>query len=182
MRRMDRSAGKSQRGFSVMELQVAILLLAIVSLATWATISSTLALMGRGASGSPLKTARLWTVASGWVESELEYAKQLGFGGACASPPCTFWIRTVCAGCGVEVSVNGCGAWATGVVPFSEGPPLPPDFQYGRVVVTTDPNTPTDPITSASYLQLIEVDIYRGQPDCNAPSSYLLAYTSAGIR
>jgi len=49
-------------------------------------------------------------------------------------------------------------------------------------VITTDPNTPTDPYSGASYLQLVEVDIFQTQPACGSPTPYLTAYTSVGIR
>jgi len=166
----------------MMEVQVAIVLLTVISLASWSTINSTLALMGSTPSWSSQKTARVWTVASGWVQAELEYAKQLGYGGGCASPPCTIWVQM--SGGNIQVSTNSCGTWATGVVPFSEGPPLPaPEFPQGRIVITTDPNTPTDPYSAASYLQGIEVDIFKQvQANCSSPSPYMSAYTSVGVR
>jgi len=169
-------------GFSMMEVQVAIVLLTVISLASWSTINSTLSLMGTKPSWNSQKTARLWTIAGGWVQAELEYAKQLGYGGGCGSPPCTIWLQM--SGGSVQVSTDNCATWAAGAAPFSEGPSLPiPDFPEGRVVITTDPNTPTDPYTGAKYLQDIEVDIFnRTQSNCASPTAYLSAFTSAGIR
>ncbi|HYM92353.1 MAG TPA: hypothetical protein VEW91_12050 [bacterium] len=177
-----RPRGRADGGFSMMEVQVAIVLLTVISLASWSTINSTLALMGSTPSWSSQKTARVWTVASGWEQAELEYAKQLGYGGGCASPPCTIWVQM--SGGNIQVSTDGCGTWATGAVPFSEGPPLPAaEFSQGRIVITTDPNTPTDPYSGATYLQDIEVDIFnKVQANCASPSPYMSAYTSAGIR
>jgi len=165
----------------MLEVQVAILILTVISLASWGTISHTLALMGSKPQWSSQKTARLWTIASSWTQSELEFAKQLGFGVACASPPCTTWVRTLAPGT-VEVSTDNCATWSSSNPPFSEGPVLPGDFPWGRVVITTDPNTPTDPYTGASYLQVVEVDIFPAQPACGSPTPYLTAYTSVGIR
>lgn len=168
-------------GFSMLEVQVAIVLLTVISLASWSTINSTLALMGSRTTWSSQKTARLWTIASGWAQSELEYAKQLGFGVGCGTPPCTVWVRTLTAGV-VEVSTDNCATWSSTNAPFSEGPVLPGTFPWGRVVITTDPNSPTDPNTGASYLQVIEVDVFQTTPNCATPTPYLTAYTSVGIR
>jgi len=166
----------------MMEVQVAIVLLTVISLASWSTINSTLALMGSTPSWSSQKTARVWTMAGGWVQAELEYAKQLGYGGGCASPPCTIWVQM--SGGNLQVSTNNCATWAAGVAPFSEGPALPAtEFPQGRIVITTDPNTPTDPYTGATYLQDIEVDIFnKAQANCASPSPYVAAYTAVGIR
>jgi len=81
--RRDRARERTHGGFSMIEVQVAILILTVISLASWGTITSTLALMGSKPQWSSQKTARLWTIASSWTQSELEYAKQLGFGVAC---------------------------------------------------------------------------------------------------
>ena len=168
-------------GFSLMEVQVAIVLLTVISLASWSTITSTLALMGNRQTWSSQKTVREWTMASGWVQAELEYVKQLGYGGGCSSAPCTIWVQM--SGGNVQVSTNACATWASSVAPFSYGPALPSGFPEGRIVITTDANTPTDPYTGASYLQDIEVDVFNtAQSNCNSPSPYLSAYTSAGIR
>jgi prepilin-type N-terminal cleavage/methylation domain-containing protein len=177
-----RRSQKGERGFSMMEVLVAIVLLTVVSLASWSTINSTLSLMGSKTTWSTQKTARQWTVASGWVQAELEYAKQLGYGGGCATAPCTIWVQM--SGGSVQVSTNNCAAWATSVAPFSYGPALPtPNFPEGRIVITTDPNTPTDPYSGAGYLQVIEVDIFsQTQSNCSSPSPYMSAYTSVGIR
>jgi hypothetical protein len=171
-----------QAGFSMLEVQVAVVLLTVISLASWSTISSTLSLMGSRATTAGQKTARKWTVASGWTQAELEYAKQLGYGGGCGSPPCTIWLQMF--GGSVQVSTDNCATWATGVAPFSEGPPLPvPQFPQGRVVISTDPNSPTDPYSNSPYLQDIEVDIFNQvQSNCASPSPYTSAYTAVGIR
>lgn len=173
---------RNERGFSMMEVQVAVVLLTLISLASWSTINSTLSLMGSKKTWSSQKTARQWTVASGWTQAELEYAKQLGYGGACGVPPCTIWVRM--SGGSVQVSVDVCVSWAASVAPFAFGPVLPQNFSQGRIVVTTDPNSPTDPYTGASYLQDIEVDIFSQAPsNCVTPSApYMSAYTSVGIR
>jgi hypothetical protein len=69
------------------------------------------------------------------------------------------------------------------VAPFSYGPALPQNFPQGRIVITTDPNTPTDPYTGGNYLQDIEVDVFsQTQSNCASPSPYMSAYTSVGIR
>ena len=173
---------RGEGGFSMMEVQVAIVLLTVISLASWSTINSTLSLMGTRPSWSSQKTARMWTMASAWVQAELEYAKQLGYGGGCATPPCTIWVQM--SGSNVQVSTDNCATWATGVVPFSEGPALPvADFPQGRIVITADPNTPTDPYSGATYLQDIEVDIFsQTQSSCASPTVYMSAYTAVGIR
>src|SRR5205807_2635097 len=100
-----------------------ILILTVISLASWGTINKTLAMMGSKPQWSSQKTARLWTIASSWTQAELEYAKQLGFGVACGTPPCTIWVRTPAPGT-VEVSTDGCATWSSSNPPFSEGPAL----------------------------------------------------------
>lgn len=177
-----RKLRRGEGGFSMMEVQVAIVLLTVISLASWSTINRTLSLMGTQPSWSSQKTARMWTIASAWAQAELEYAKQLGYGGGCATPPCTIWVQM--SGGNVQVSTDNCATWATGVAPFSEGPALPvPDFPQGRIVITADPNTPTDPYSGATYLQDIEVDIFsQTQSSCASPTVYMSAYTAAGIR
>jgi hypothetical protein len=176
-----RRSRKGERGFSMMEVQVAVVLLTVISLASWSAINSTLSLMGNTKRWSNQKTVRQWTVASAWVQAELEYAKQLGYGGGCASAPCTIWVQM--SNGNLQVSTNGCALWANGVAPFSYGPPLPSNFPQGRIVITTDPNTPTDPYSGSSYLQDIEVDIFsQTQANCASPSPYMSAYTSVGIR
>lgn len=179
---MARRGRAGEAGFSMLEIQVAVVLLTVISLASWSTISSTLALMGSRGSATGQKTAREWTVASGWTQAELEYTKQLGYGGGCGSPPCTIWLQM--SGGNVEVSTDNCGTWASGVAPFSEGPGLPvPQFPEGRVVISTDPYSPTDPYTGSTYLQDIEVDIFsQAQANCASPSPYTSAYTAVGIR
>jgi len=177
-----RPSRRAEGGFSMMEVQVAIVLLTVISLASWSTINSTLALMGSRPSWNSQKTARLWTIAGGWVQAELEFVKQLGYGGGCSKASCTVWVKM--SGGSIQVSTDSCGSWATGAVPFSEGPALPPaDFPEGRIVITTDPNTPTDPYSGAGYLQDIEVDIFNQiQASCSSPTPYTTAYTSVGIR
>ncbi len=165
----------------MLEVQVAVVLLTVLSLASWATINSTLSLMGSKPSWTSQKAARLWTEASTWVQSELEYTKGLGYGGGCSSTPCTIWVRTLTQPT-VEVSTDGCVTWSSTAAPFSQGPALPGDFPWGRVVIATDPNSPTDSYTGASTLQLIEVDVFRTQPTCASPSPYATSYTSAGLR
>ncbi len=176
-----RARRDTEGGFSMMEVQVAVVLLTIISLASWSTINKTLALMGSTPSWSSQKTARQWTIASSWVQAELEYAKQLGYAGACSAPPCTIWVQM--SGGNIQVSTDNCATWGN-VVPFSEGPTLPvADFPQGRIVVTTDPNTPTDPFSGANYLQDIEVDVFnQTQSTCSSPAPYMSAYTSVGIR
>jgi len=173
---------RGERGFSLMEVMVALVLLTVISLASWSTINKTLAVMGSRASWNSQKTARLWTIASGWVQAELEYAKQLGYSGGCAAAPCTIWVQM--SGGNIQVSTNGCATWATGVAPFSYGPALPtPNFPQGRIVITTDPTTPKDPYSGSNYLQDIEVDIFsQVQSSCASPSPYMSAYTAVGIR
>jgi prepilin-type N-terminal cleavage/methylation domain-containing protein len=173
---------RREGGFSMLEILVAIVLLTVISLASWSTINSTLALMGSTPSWKSQKTARLWTIAGGWVQAELEYAKQLGYGGACGGPPCTIWVQM--SGSNIQVSADNCATWASSVAPFSGGPALPtPDFPEGRIIITTDPNAPTDPYSGSSYLQDIEVDVFsRIQSNCTSPTPYSSAYTAVGIR
>ena len=177
---MVRTPGNGLRGFSTLEVLVALTLIAIVSLVSWASTSritsfSTVALGLIGAHGPTVqaKPARLYTIATEWVQAELEYVRQLGYEGMCASASCT-----------VYVPFTDCTGAQTQAVPFSEGPPQPVEFPYGRIVVSWDPHTPVDSSTTpaTNYLQLVEVDVYRTQADCQNQAPYLAGYTSVGIR
>jgi hypothetical protein len=177
---MVRTHGHGLRGFSTLEVIIALTLIAIVSLVSWASTSriisfSTVALglIGTHAPTAQAKPARLYTIATEWVQAELEYARQLGYEGMCISASCTVYVPS-----------TDCTAAQTQGAPFSEGPSQPAEFPFGRIVVSWDPNTPTDASTTpvTSYLQLVEVDVYRTQADCQSQTPYLTGYTSVGIR
>jgi hypothetical protein len=177
---MVRTPGHGLRGFSTLEVLVALTLIAIVSLVSWASTSritsfSTVALGLIGAHAPPAqaKPARLHTIATEWIQAQLEFARQLGYEGMCNSASCTVYVPS-----------KDCTGAQTQAAPFSEGPPQPAEFPYGRIVVSWDPNTPTDSSTtpSTNYLQLVEVDVYRTQADCQNQTPYLTGYTSVGIR
>ena len=103
----------------------------------------------------------------------LEYARQLGYEGLCASSTCNLYVP-----------FTDCTGAATQGAPLSEGPAQPTEFPYGRVVVSWDPNTPVDSSTtpSTNYLQLVEVDLYRTNADCQNQTPFVTGYTSVGIR
>jgi hypothetical protein len=170
----------SVRGFSTIEAVVALTLIAIVSLVSWAYTANVtsfsvvaLGLIGEHSTAPQQQTARLRTIASEWIQAELEYARQLGYEGLCASSSCTLYVPfTDCTGAAAQ------GA------PLSQGPGQPTEFPYGQVVVSWDPNTPVDASTtpSTNYLQLVEVDLYRTQADCQNQTPFVTGYTSVGIR
>jgi hypothetical protein len=171
---------KDLRGFSTLEVLVALTLIAIVSLVSWASTSTitsfstvALGLIGTHAPTAQEKSARLHTISTEWIQAELEYARQLGYEGMCSSANCTVYVPS-----------TDCTGGQAQAAPFSEGPPQPAEFPYGRIVVSWDPNTPVDSGTTPAtqYLQLIEVDIYRTQADCQNQTPYLTSYTSVGIR
>ncbi len=168
------------RGFSTLEVVIALTLIAIVSLVSWASTSRitsfsivALGLIGGHAPTAQAKPARAYTIATEWVQAELEYARQLGYEGMCASASCTVYVPS-----------TDCTGAQTQAAPFSEGPSQPAEFPFGRIVVSWDPNTPTDSSTtpSTNYLQLVEVDVYRTQAECQNQTPYLTGYTSVGIR
>lgn len=177
---MVRTPGNGLRGFSTLEVIVALTLIAIVSLVSWASTSritsfSTVALglIGAHAPTAQAKPARLHTIATEWIQAQLEFARQLGYEGMCNSASCTVYVpSTDCTGAQPQAA------------PFSEGPAQPAEFPYGRLVVTWDPNTPVDSSTtpSTNYLQLVKVDVYRTQADCQSQTPFLTGYTSVGIR
>ena len=168
------------RGFSTIEVVVAATLIAIVSLASWAYTAQVrsfslfaLGLIGEHSSTPQNQTARLRTIASEWMQAELEYIRQLGYEGLCTSTSCTLYVPfTDCTGTTAQ------GA------PLSQGPAQPPEFPYGRIVVTWDPNTPVDTSTTpaTNYLQVAEVDLYDSQAGCQNQAPFLTGYTSAAIR
>ncbi|HLW58327.1 MAG TPA: hypothetical protein VKV57_00210 [bacterium] len=167
-------------GFSTLEVLVALSLMAVVSLVSLAYTSSVrtfstvaLGLIGEHSPAGQQMAARLRTVGSEWIQAQMEYARQLGYEGLCASSNCTFYTPfTDCSGATPQSP------------PLSEGPAQPPELPYARIVVTWDPNTPVDSSTNpaTNYLQLIEVDLYRSQADCQAQTSFMTGYTSVSIR
>jgi hypothetical protein len=175
------TVNKSVRGFSTIEAVVALTLIAIVSLVSWAYSANVtsfsavaLGLIGEhSTTPQQQQTARSRTIASEWIQAELEYARQLGYEGLCTSSNCTLYVPfTDCTGAAAQ------GA------PLSQGPVQPAEFPYGRVVVSWDPNTPVDSSTTpaTNYLQLVDVDLYRTQADCQNQTPFVTGYTSVGIR
>jgi len=171
---------KGLLGFSTIEVIVALTLIAIVSLVSLAYTANVtsfsavaLGLIGEHSTTPQQQTARLRTIASEWIQAELEYARQLGYEGLCASSSCTLYVPS-----------TDCTGGTAQVAPLSEGPAQPTEFPYGRVVVSWDPNTPVDSSTtpSTNYLQLVEVDLYRTSADCQNQTPFVTGYTSVGIR
>jgi prepilin-type N-terminal cleavage/methylation domain-containing protein len=169
------------RGFSTIEVLVALTLIAVVSLVSWAyttrvTNFSTVALglIGEHSPSPDGQTARLRTIAGEWVQAELEYARQLGWEGLCVPAA----GQTACTD---YVPFTDCTGAAAQGAPLSEGPAQPPELPYGRIVVSWDPHTPSDS-TETQYLQLVEVDVYRTQADCQSQTPFLTGYTSVSIR
>jgi prepilin-type N-terminal cleavage/methylation domain-containing protein len=168
------------RGFSIIEVIVALTLIAIVSLVSWAYTAQVrhfsavaLGLIGEHSSTPQNRTARLRTIASEWMQAELEYIRQLGYEGLCTSASCTLYVPfTDCTGTAAQ------GA------PLAEGPASPAQFPHGRIVVTWDPNTPVDASTApaTNYLQLVEVDLYDSDAGCQNQTPFLTGYTSVAIR
>jgi hypothetical protein len=178
---MRRCGAARPRGFSTIEALVALTLIAVVSLVSWAytarvTNFSTVALglLGEHSPTPQGQTARLRTIASEWVQAQLEYARQLGWEGLCVpaqgQTSCTDYVP----------STDCTGATAQGA-PLSAGPAQPAEFPYGRIVVSWDPHTPSDS-AGTQYLQLVEVDVYRTQADCQGQTPFLTGYTSVSIR
>lgn len=168
------------RGFSTIEVVVALTLIAIVSLASWAYTTQVrafslvaLGLIGERAPTPRTPPARLRTIASEWMQAELEYARQLGYEGLCASASCTLYVP-----------FTDCSGTASQGAPLSEGPAQPTEFPYGRIVVTWDANTPVDTSTTPAtdYLQLVEVDLYDSQAGCKNQTPFQTGYTTVAIR
>ncbi len=178
-----------ERGLSTIEVLTALVIVGVVTLfsamasARIVDISAgVLGLIGKYAGAQ--KPARLHTIGSMWIQAQLEYARQLGFQGECDQSSCTWYLAGPSTGLspGPYADCSGTPASypnASILRAVASSPPLPPDFPYGRLVVSWDPNTPHD-ASNANYLQLLEVDVYRTASDCLAQSAFLTGYTGVG--
>ncbi len=184
-------------GFSTLEVIVALVLIMAAMLgsitASSALLSSTasafgvsqdvatttLGLIGKQ-SPSGQKTARLESIASEWIQAQIEYARQLGWEGECDQANCTWYLPGPATSCGGS-TVSPATSISTAI---GNGPALPSDFTAAKIAVSWDANTPSDSSTSPAtkYLQLVEVDLYHTLADCNAGNAYQQSYTSVSTR
>lgn len=152
--------GRSDSGFSILEVLVALTLIVFVVLATGRLIVTTLGLIGRGA-GDSSQAARARSEATAWIEATTEYTGRAGFSALIAAAACggnadcSFWVPAGAPPSGADV-------------PYDRGPALPAGFQCGRVRLQGWGPTPTgssDPV-HPSNLRLITLEIYTSISTC----------------
>lgn len=160
------------RGFSVLEILVAILLVAVVMVASLQLTVAVMGILGRSpaafARPADEKAARLRSLAATWGQAELEFVKQVGYEPVCPSDDvCTFWApRADCTG-------------SFSSLPFQDvGPALPQDFAAVRLQIRWDPTSPV--LDGERQLRLVRLDLYREAADCLAGLPFLTLYT--GLR
>jgi prepilin-type N-terminal cleavage/methylation domain-containing protein len=153
------------RGFTIVEIIVAMVLVSIVLMASVQLTIAMLRIVGR--TGSPEeRPARLRSVATAWAQAELEFIQQIGFYTACPSalPSCSFWSPRDCT-----------GYPAVFPDPYAGDGPKPPEAFYAvHIVVDYDPTGPPDD------LRLVKVELYRSPPECKSGTPFLEASTSLG--
>lgn len=157
------------RGFSFLEVIIAVLLVSIALVASLRLTVAVLGVVGKNPAGaataSEQKPARLRSVAASWAQAELEFIRQIGFDNACAPSveSCVIWFPRNCQG---EASPPP--------PPYDVGPLPPPDFRVVRISITWDPKTPVMPNPDNPseqqwpLLRLARVDVFRDEADCPA--------------
>ena len=158
-------------GMTIIEVLIAVILVAVAVLASMRLTVAVLSVMGRAITGAvdtqDAKPARIRSVAAAWAQAELEFIKQIGFDSAC--PPtqesCTIWVPNDCRGGPSDV-----------IAVYGESPPLPTGLAFWNVTVQWDPRTPD--VAGERLLRLVEVDLYRDAAECNARTPFIQAYTS----
>ncbi|MDR5683553.1 MAG: hypothetical protein QN163_05950 [Armatimonadota bacterium] len=82
MRRAHRftAVPRSQAGLSMLEVVVAVTLVVVVLLASMQVVTRTVAQVGTARTAQAERAARAKTIASQWLQAELEYLKSQGFG------------------------------------------------------------------------------------------------------
>lgn len=157
-------------GFSLIELLVAALVVVLTLLVSMRSTAGVLGLIGKQtAEFNKLpdgKSARLRTVAVGWLQAQLELIKQVGFEGVCATTEeeCEFWAPRTCA-----------GAASTFPAPLSLGPPAPADFWAARIQIGWDAHSPV--VGEEKQLRLVEVALFRSTDLCPG-KPFLAMYTT----
>lgn len=151
-------------GFTILEVLVALLIIALVVVAVARLSVTALHLVGRRDTDSQ-KGARARSEAVAWIQAVTEYTKKLGFDTfttSCSSFPCSAWIPPTIS---------------SATPPYNQGPALPPAFQCGRVLISDWDGA--GPATTAQ-LRLLTVEVYHVRADCSNSGSgapFLAAYS-----
>ncbi len=157
-----------EKGFSLIEVLIAALILAFVLVASMRLNVAVLGLVGRTAPPQ-LKPTRLRSTATAWAQAELEFLKQVGFDSACypGAPPCNFWSPNDCTG--------AVGTWPSEAPDIPRDPNGNPIFYAAHLAVEFDATGPPD------NLLLVRAEVYRNPAEC-AGQPFFVAYTSVSRR
>lgn len=159
------------QGFTILEVLVAVVLVAVTLLASLRLVVAVMGIIGRNpaayANPSEERTARARIEAAAWAQAQLELVKQIGFEPFC--PPgtesCEFWSPQTCAG-------------STSEFPFQDvGPGPPQGFWATRLEFTWAPNSPV--LDGEQQLRLVRLDVFREQEDCTSPEAPFLTLFTA---
>lgn len=158
---------RDQRGLSMLEVVVSITLVVIVLLASVGLVTRTVAQVGYARTEQADRAARAKTVASQWLQAQVEYMRSLGF-------------RKLL---NIFLDPNAPTTWVPADVAYSSGggvvyrdifqtsgralgeTPLPRDFERGRVTIMVEA---VEQVGGTNYLVSVlrvEVELFRGSTD-----------------
>jgi hypothetical protein len=152
----------------MLEVVVAVTLVVIVLLASVALVTRTVAQVGYARTEHAERAARAKTVASQWLQAEMEYMRSLGFRKLLdiflvPNSPAT-WVPA-------DTPYQRDGAVVSRVIyPTSGraigGTPLPRDFERGRVTIMVEAVEPAGCTTNCLVSVLrVQVELFRGSGD-----------------
>jgi type II secretory pathway pseudopilin PulG len=160
---------RDQRGLSMLEVVVSITLVVIVLLASVGLVTRTVAQVGYARTEQADRAARAKTVASQWLQAQVEYMRSLGFRKLLnifldPSAPTT-WVPADVAytrspdGTVVFREITQGSGRALGETP------LPRDFEHGRVTIMVEA---VEQVGGTNYLVSVlrvEVELFRASGD-----------------
>jgi hypothetical protein len=154
----------------MLEVVVAVTLVVIVLLASVALVTRTVAQVGYARTEHAERAARAKTVASQWLQAEMEYMRSLGFRQLLNifldpssptrwNPPDVAYVR-----CGFAVCRD-----VTATSRAIGGTPLPRDFERGRVMIMVEAvervqHSPGARAARVSVLR-VQVELFRASGD-----------------
>lgn len=163
---------RDERGLSMLEVVVAVTLIVIVLLASVGLVTRTAAQVGYARTDHAERAARAKTVASQWLQAEMEYMRSLGFrkllniyldpnSPTTWDPPDVAYYRCGFAVCRDITATSR----ATGGTPLPRGADGTPPFERGRVAIMVET---VEHVEGTNYLVSVlrvQVELFRGSGD-----------------